>query len=258
MMQVALPRLPLAVWRGAERLPPPVAWERTWLAFAQAADVPPDDDWLSPAERALAAALASERRRADWRLGRWAAKQALADRLELGVGELARLAVLPAADGAPEAHLDGGWLDLCVSLSHRAGAAVAVASPPPLDVGCDLERNEPRSAAFVSDYFTSAECLQHAATPALLQSLFANLVWSAKESALKLLRVGLSVDTRSVEVRAPSLAAPPPAGNWQPLEVTVVSTGERFQGFWMDLEGWIITLVVHGPRASGSPLAPKE
>jgi hypothetical protein len=64
-----------------------------WLT-AVSEDVPGDDGWLGPRERGVLAGLDGERRRADWRLGRWAAKRLLAnDDVEL----------LPAADGAPEA-----------------------------------------------------------------------------------------------------------------------------------------------------------
>ena len=66
-------------------------------------------------------------------------------------------------------------------------------------LGCDLELVEPRSDRFVADYLTAAEQqLVLGAGPE--RDLVANLIWSAKESALKVLRVGLRRDTRSVEV----------------------------------------------------------
>ena len=46
-----------------------------WLT-ACAADVPAGDAWLSAAERHVQSGLRIEKRRADWRLGRWTAKQA--------------------------------------------------------------------------------------------------------------------------------------------------------------------------------------
>ena len=70
----------------------------------------------------------------------------------------------------------------------------------PLSVGCDLELVEPRSALFVRDYFTAAERERVAAAPAREHDELANLIWCAKESALKVLRTGLRRDTRSVEV----------------------------------------------------------
>jgi len=46
--------------------------------LAEAAEVPADDTWLAPSEEAFQRRLHIPHRRADWRLGRWAAKRALA------------------------------------------------------------------------------------------------------------------------------------------------------------------------------------
>jgi 4'-phosphopantetheinyl transferase EntD len=96
-----------------------------WVTV-NAAEVPEDDGWLGPRERALLAALAGERR-AEWRLGRWAAKRLLGDGVE----------VLPAADGAPEAWRGDERLALSISIGHRKGRALAAAGEGA--VGCDLE-----------------------------------------------------------------------------------------------------------------------
>lgn len=93
-----------------------------WVTIT-AEEVPEGEDWLGPRERRLLAALDGERRRADWRLGRWAAKQLLGADVE----------VLPAADGAPEAH----GVKTHVSIAHRRGRAIAAIADEP--VGCDLE-----------------------------------------------------------------------------------------------------------------------
>ena len=47
-----------------------------WLT-SSLAEVPGADDWLGPREQRALAALSVEKRRADWRLGRWAAKAAV-------------------------------------------------------------------------------------------------------------------------------------------------------------------------------------
>ena len=44
-----------------------------------------------------------------------------------------------------------------ISLSHRSGAAICAVAPAGVDLGCDLEVIEPRSEAFVADYFTVDE-----------------------------------------------------------------------------------------------------
>src|SRR5215472_5275 len=93
-----------------------------WLSQRQA-DVPAGDDWLGDSERLVLASLRDARRRADWRLGRWTAKRALGAWLGMAP---ARFEVLRATDGAPEAWLDGQHSGVSVSLSHRAGRALAV------------------------------------------------------------------------------------------------------------------------------------
>ncbi|MFN8642278.1 MAG: hypothetical protein U0802_11705 [Candidatus Binatia bacterium] len=67
-------------------------------------DVPADDAWLAPVERVRLAQLRVAKRRADWRLGRWTAKRAVAAALGVAVD---RVAVIAAAGGAPLALLDG-------------------------------------------------------------------------------------------------------------------------------------------------------
>ena len=73
-----------------------------WLV-RRSVDVPDGDWWLSEAECRLQARFVVPKRLADWRLGRWTAKAALAAMLEV---DHRRVAVAVAPDGAPEALLD--------------------------------------------------------------------------------------------------------------------------------------------------------
>ena len=93
-----------------------------WLTRSQA-DVPTDDGWLGAREVEVLAGLRFEKRRADWRLGRFASKAAVAIWLGVPPG---RVEVAAAPDGAPEAWLDGRRGPASLSLSHRAGRALAV------------------------------------------------------------------------------------------------------------------------------------
>ena len=137
-----------------------------WLSQGEAL-VPTDDlSWLSATERQRLAGMTYTKRRAEYLLGRWTAKLAVAavEGLPTAPSSLAALEVRPAADGAPVAWLDGQALPRRVSLTDRAGWAVCGVSPSGLEVGCDLELVEHRSPGFVADYFTSAEqTLAHAA-----------------------------------------------------------------------------------------------
>ena len=81
-----------------------------WLVQAEGA-VPAGDHWLQGTERHQLAGLRVVKRRRDWRLGRWAAKRALAAYGAI-VGEAVEegLEIRAAADGAPEAYRHGSLL----------------------------------------------------------------------------------------------------------------------------------------------------
>jgi 4'-phosphopantetheinyl transferase len=221
------------------------------LAVSRPDQVPSGDAWLTPAERAALRRPMVPKRRQDWRLGRWVAKQAVAGALkQIGAGFDRTLSVLAAEDGAPELRLPGGErFPMSISISHCAGlgfAAVAAGAA----LGCDVERVEHRSDRFVADYLTARERAFVAAVGRgpYTRAWATTLVWSAKESALKALRQGLRADTRSVEVHAQGLdgTASGVSGSWSALEVTTRS-GERLAGHWRLAAGAIWTVVASHP-----------
>jgi 4'-phosphopantetheinyl transferase len=170
------------------------------------ADLPGGQDWLTEVEARRAAGMRFTKRRTEYLVRRYAGKCAVAAATGLGqdVASLARIGVLNAATGAPYVVVDGRRLGLDISLTDRAGWAVGLVAEDLSAVGCDLEIVEPRSAGFVRDFLTPAE-QQLVATAAESggpdgRDAAANLVWSAKESALKVMRTGLRADTRTVEV----------------------------------------------------------
>ena len=101
------------------------------------------------------------------------------------------------------------------------------------------ERIEPRSAAFISSYFTLQESTALEAIDKSSRNLLANLIWSAKESALKALRHGLRVDTRSMEV----VADRQPGKPWSRLQVTAEGTSAPLAGSWTHLHDFVVTIV---------------
>ena len=214
-----------------------------WLERTES-DLPPANDWLSTAETICLAGLRFAKRRDDWRLGRWTAKQAVASYLNLpdNCSDLARIEIRPAASGAPEAFVDNFRASATISLSHRNGRALCAVAPSGVDLGCDLEIVEPRSEAFVADYFTTEEQELIASTSPADKSQMVALFWSAKESALKALREGLRLDTRSVSVTlADSSGA---AARWNPLSVRTLD-GSSFRGWWRNSNGILRTLVAN-------------
>jgi 4'-phosphopantetheinyl transferase len=216
------------------------------LVVQRAEAVPAGDAWLSPGERARAAGMRFAARRADFRLGRWTAKRALAR--WLGAADaperLAEIDVRGAPKSPPEVFWRGAPAPCSLSLSHRAGAAVAAVSLAGVALGCDLERGEPRSAAFAAQYLTDAERDAAEALGEPLRSAAIALVWSAKESALKALGRGLDLDAREVSVRLADGAAPlagrPDA--WRPLTVALAG-GPALGGFWCARGPWLLTVV---------------
>jgi 4'-phosphopantetheinyl transferase len=121
---------------------------------------------------------------------------------------------------------------------------VCLVGAPGRAIGCDLELVEPRSAAFVADFLTAAEQrLVAAAADGDARELLANLAWSAKESALKVLRTGLRRDTRSVSVSFPPGAA---VGGWAPMTVRL-REGALFPGFWQRFGSFLLTVAATEP-----------
>jgi 4'-phosphopantetheinyl transferase len=216
-----------------------------WLAQGSS-DVPAGDWWLAGGEGEDSG---SPKRRAERRLRRWTAKRSLALYLQLpaGAATLPRLEIRHEPGGAPTALLDGRPVGAAFSVTDRAGRAVCAVAPAGLALGCDLELVEPRSAAFSADFLTAAEQRFVAAAEGEDRHLRANLVWCAKEAALKALRTGLGRDTRSVEVSVPS----DEREGWRPLVVTAAEGG-RFEGWWRRDGAFLLAVV--SDRALAAPV----
>ena len=218
-----------------------------WLACGAGA-LPAELNWLTRYEAERAAGLRMPKRRTEYLLRRLAAKRAVATVLGMPADSrsLARIEVRNAPSGAPYVLVDGAPAGVTVSLSDRAGRALCVVGTGA--VGCDLELVEPRSAGFVQDFLTAPERAYVAA--AADPDLAANLVWSAKESALKVLRTGLRRDTRSVEVTVHDGRS----ADWQPLSVRTAE-GSRLPGWWRREGHFLLTVVGEVAGPSPVPLA---
>ena len=238
--------------------------EVRWLEQSLA-DLPSDDTWLSPAEKGRCEDFRVPKRRADWRLGRWTAKQAVAGFHQSCVSEmLARIEIRAAESGAPEVLIDGEPARVSISITHSAGVSACAIARAEMSVGCDLELVEPRDDAFLIDYFTPAEQAMVHGEDAAQRNVLSTLLWSAKESALKLLKEGLRLDTRSVEVTleatGPALPPCPPSraadpsfsfasvelGEWRQLNVTQPN-GQRLGGWWLSTGELVRTVVTDPP-----------
>ncbi len=230
-----------------------------WLEQRDA-DVPTQDQWLSSGEILALSRLRFARRRDDWRLGRWTAKRALAACFDLqrDLLSLAKIEIRAAASGAPAAFVFNQAAPVNISISHRAGSAMCAVALSGFDVGCDLEMIERRSNAFVADYFTAREQTLVERTLVEQRPLLVTLLWSAKESALKALRVGLRLSTNCLDVDLvgglplhtepfrPDFAVVPVChvntDGWRPLHVRY--SGDRlFYGWWRHTGHMVRTVV---------------
>jgi 4'-phosphopantetheinyl transferase len=171
-----------------------------WLEQSEA-DLPQHDDWLSAGETVCLDSMHFPKRRREWKLGRWTAKCTVATYLKWRTNcSLAKIEILASTSGAPTVVMDRAPSPMAISISHRAGRAICVVAPLEVALGCDLELIEPHSTAFVLDYFTAEEqYLLHSVPPGDQWILLA-LLWSAKESALKALQLGLRASLHSVVV----------------------------------------------------------
>ena len=218
--------------------------------------LPPEHGWFAPAERERWSAMRSPYRRDDFRLGRWTAKQALVAWLGRDV-DFPRLEIAAAPNGAPVARLDGEPLPVALAISHRAQHALAAVTAAEIRLGCDLERVEERSAAFVRDFFTAREVSHWERADEAQRPLLANLVWSAKESVLKALGVGLRADTREVEIEIAAGIEPLAADDgWQRFAARHGASHGAFAGWWRRDGELVLTLVADPPAPWPRALRP--
>ncbi len=236
---------------------------------------------LSGWEEARMAGLRSDRRRRDWLLGRWTAKRMLHAALaeEMGVDvPLSAIIVSSDPDGAPRVMLPAvPFQGISLSISHRDARAFCAMSPLApkrrdsgrstgcVQVGADIELVEPRSPGFVEQYFTDEEIERVRSAPACAYNLLVTAIWSAKEAVLKALRLGLTVDTRSVIVgvdlpyECAGVADPPhalavSASFWRPFSIRYepgasdpkpASAGcDSWIGYWRTMQDAVLTLAV--------------
>lgn len=221
-----------------------------WLARGEI-ELPGHLDWLSAGERADVDGIRFAKRRSEYLTRRWTAKHAVAAELGLGrdAAGLAAIEVRHHGGGAPWVSIDGRRSEVDISLTDRAGWAVCLvrAGAAPGSLGIDLELVEPRSTGFVTDFLTETEQRFVSGQPSAdARDLAANLLWSAKEAALKVLRVGLRADTRTVEVAVDGDVR---LDGWARLDVHHVG-GSVFPGWWRRDGSFVLTVA---SRTAGPP-----
>jgi 4'-phosphopantetheinyl transferase len=207
----------------------------------------PPDGLLSADEHRRYSRFLVPKRRRDWLLGRWTAKHLVQSYLALAEGlfiALDQIEILSDDDGAPYAFVGEG-LPLSLSISHSGDQSFCALCRRDVGfVGADIEQLEPRDIAFVRTFFTGGEnAAVDAAAPAG-RDAFITALWSAKEAALKTLRLGLRADTRQVEVLTAELASA-----WRPITarlgpVLVPSPSASLSAWQMSRPGYVLSLAL--------------
>lgn len=221
-------------------------------------EVPGALDWLSLRERETLDRLHVVKRRQDWLLGRWTAKQAVGAWLRPvdRPAQLRAIEILAAPDGAPEVYVATVAAPVAISISHSAGHALCTVVPRGMAVGCDLEHVEPRDDGLVEDFFSADEAAGVRRLDGRARDLLVTLLWSAKESALKLLREGLRLDTRSARVSVDG--TPVPADVWAPLSVLCEDRCGTVTGWWRTSGDEVLTVLTGEPVAAPLALSPAD
>jgi phosphopantetheinyl transferase len=154
---------------------------------------------LNRAERESFGAMtgAVVERRAEWLLGRIAAKDAVRALLGRDGAEAiypADVEIAAEAEGRP--YVSAPWLSEPphISIAHKAGRAVALAGARRgfAGVGIDIETIEERRESFVEAAYSSAEQALLAAVPAADRALAMTRIWCAKEAVGKALGLALA------------------------------------------------------------------
>ena len=219
--------------------------------------------FLSASEREVFDGLRFSKRRRERLLGRWTAKQLLRrSHAAYYALPLKAVSVANDPDGAPHLSVTGeGRLEMSLSISHRDDRAFCALSHslPPI-IGADMERIEPRDAAFVHDFFTVGEAERVWICPSPARDTLVTTIWSAKEAVLKALRHGLRVDTRCVEVHHAAGIEPqrtkgaaiswPASDAWHEVEIHCTLAGSaHLYAWWRPHGDYVLTLAALVPTA---------
>ena len=210
-------------------------------------------DLLSPREEKILAGLGHVPRRRKWLMGRAAAKRLVRDMLGDGQVPEKKISVLNQPSGEPFVLIEGkgGW-DYPISISHRSEvgmAAVPVARA--VRIGADLETIEPRDPALVRQFYTEDEA-RRVETAIHDRDEVVSRIWSAKEAVLKLLGLGLRIDTRGVVVNLEGEGFSECPEGWSPVDVNVIAELPRqhmldnLRVVWRREAGFVLTVAVAG------------
>ena len=212
-------------------------------------NLPKDNDWLTQQEKQILENLKFLKRRNEWRLGRWTAKNAVQKYFESQKHlTFQDIHILTRENRSPYIKIDNHENNIALSISHRERKALSAVSDNFNAIGCDLELIETRSELFITDYFTPNEVNIVTSHPDQ-KDIIANLIWSAKESVSKVVQLGLNLSTHDVDVHTIQFEN---SSEWNDMDITL-NNSNSFYGKWKQLGNYIIT--VAAPKLFDSPVS---
>ena len=190
----------------------------------------------APARRCASRNAAASSASAVYRCGRSRRARAQAEPAALAGFEIGRAPTAPRARARRPTCAPG-------DLDERSRRSGGLPRRPP-ELALDRSRAR-RTAARLRDRLHRRRAAAGGGGGEEERALAANLIWSAKEAALKVLRTGLRRSTLSVEVR---LDAGPPREGWSPLAVGLREGGE-LPGWWRRAGAFVLAVAADRPFA---------
>ncbi len=203
------------------------------------------DKYFSLEEQAEYSRFKVIKRQYEWISSRIISKKMIKQILKGEKLNLPDIRIKKEETGQPYIYISGqGRLEGKFSLSHSNGYVFCGYSPSKeLIFGLDLEKIEVRSLEFVQDYFTSREIERYQSLDGNDKEEYTTMVWSAKESVLKTLGLGLSIDTRKVEI-IPSEDSSRLTGWNSSLVKLENKMNFMLNVYWQKIDGFIRTICI--------------
>ncbi len=227
-----------------------------WYLIQDITNVPTETGWLSPKEYKTVQSFKIEKRRNDWLLGRWTSKKLIQDYyLTRNFNyKLHELEIIAAENGQPQLFINGKTQRINFSISHSEGCAFCVLNGHASSIGCDIEALLPRSEGLMTDFFTKDEIVVVEKQLETDKKIFiTNLTWSAKESVLKVLKEGLRIDTRKINVFDFTQQI---TNEWKPFKSVYQETKKDFWGWYKKHQNFVLTCASSGKIPAPENIAP--
>lgn len=151
---------------------------------------------LHPQELDYYESVQSEKRKKEYLLGRYAAKEALKN--FLNESQLSKINIYPGPLGEPVIHHETGFA-MEVSISHSHEMIGGLVFPKGYSIGLDIEKIDPRRMDAIKSKSSEEEILQLENLKEDRNSLL-TLLWTIKESFSKVLKRGLKADFKELAI----------------------------------------------------------